>query len=210
MNLHPATPLFSNKHPMLRIAAVLLCLLLIAIFGFLQLGEWLTPADTPPDRLDLIVTFAGDPRRFKYSKCSMERYPDAHWLLSDYRNGYGRILKKNQYTMERVSIVDTCKNTLSEIQAAAAWIAVQAPGHSTRHPLFVGLVSSPYHMRRIDLMANRYLGAPGIRYYLLPVPLKKYKWEKKTFRYWWRNESVASISITELFKIGYFLLTGYL
>lgn len=210
MNLQPSTPLLTNRQPLLRIAVALLCLLLIAVYALLRLGEWLTPADTLPDRIDLVVTFAGDSRRVNYSKHLMERYPNAHWLLSDYKNGYGRILKNKNYAMGRVSVVDTCKNTLAEIYATAAWIDDRASEHTSEQPLSVGLVSSPYHMRRIGLMANRYLSGAGVTCYLLPVPLKKYKWEKKTFQYWWRNKSIASITLSELTKIGYFLLTGYL
>lgn len=215
MKFLPSNPLLSNRHPLLRLLVILLCLLLIGIVGLLRLGDWLTPSDVLPERIDLIVTFGGDTRRVEYSKELMERYPEAHWFLSDYKNGYGRLLQKNDYDMKRVTIVDTCTSTLSEIHAAAQWITVAgAPvlpaAIGNGRPLLVGLVSSPYHMRRIDLMAHRYLKSQNIRYVLLPVPFGKYKWEKKTFQYWWRNEFITSTTIQELAKIVYFLLTGYL
>ena len=216
MNFSPGKLLLSRRHPLLRLLAIVSCLLLVGMFGLFRLGDWLTPCDVLPDRIDLIVTFAGDSRRVDYSRELMERYPDAHWFLSDYRNGYGRLLRKDGYDMRRVTIVDTCTNTLSEVRAVAGWIADGVPvppatdDTGKSRTLVVGLVSSPYHMRRIDLMAHRYLGDRHIGYVLLPVPFGNYRWEKKTFRYWWRNKFITSLTITELVKIGYFLLTGYL
>jgi uncharacterized SAM-binding protein YcdF (DUF218 family) len=215
MNLFPSKPLVSNRHPAVRLVTIVITLLLIVSFGMLRLGDWLTPADPLPEHLDLIVTFAGEQYRVNYSRELMLKYPDAHWFLSDYKNGYSRLLEKNRFDMKRVSVVDTCSNTLAEVRAAAGWIAdsiplEQIPASGSRRPYTIGLISSPYHMRRIDLMAHRYLSSPDLRYVLLPVPLGKYRWEKKTFRYWWRNEFITSITISEFVKIGYFLLTGYL
>jgi uncharacterized SAM-binding protein YcdF (DUF218 family) len=206
-------PLIFANRPLTWLILGFLCLLLTFTFVVFRLGDWLTPSDPLPGSLDLIVTFAGENVRVEYSKELMSRYPEAHWLLSDYKNGYGRILQKNNYDMQRVTVVDTCKNTLSEINAAAAWISDSnrnsVAGNEAKRRLSVGLVSSPYHMRRIDLMARRYLSRLGIRYALLPVPLKKYQWGEKTFRYWWRSQLITSITMLELIKIGYFLLTGF-
>lgn len=213
MKLPHIKPLFFGNHPLARLIAGFLCVLLVFTVVLLRVGDWLTPSDPLPGSLDLIVTFGGDNQRVVYTKELMTRYPEAHWLLSDYKNGNGRILQKNNYDMRRVTIVDTCKNTLSEINAAAGQIAVftakRSAGNKAENRLTVGLVSSPYHMRRIDLMARRYLSRLNIRYVLLPVPLKKYQWGEKTFRYWWRSNFITSITMLELLKIGYFLLTGF-
>lgn len=212
MKLPRMKPFFFAEHPLARLIAGFLCVLLLFIFVLLRLGDWLTPSDPLPGNLDLIVTFAGENVRVNYSRELMSRYPEAHWLLSDYKNGYGRLLQKNDYDMRRVTIVDTCKNTLSEVHAAAAYIPVFLKEKPVRKDpkqrLTVGLVSSPYHMRRIDLMARRYLGGPDVRYFLLSVPLQKYQWGEKTFRYWWRSNVITSVTMLELMKIGYFLLTG--
>ena len=202
--------LFSNK-PLIRFLVGFLCILGILSIVFIRVGDWLTPADEPPGRLDLVVTFAGDSRRVEYSRELMSRYPEAHWLLSDYKNGHGRILQKKNYDMSRVSVVDTCKNTRSEVQAIAVWLEAYRPSGTATGtgPFTVGLVSSPYHMRRIDIMAHRILSGKNIHCVLLPVPLKKYHWEEKTFRYWWRDNFVKTVTLLEILKIGYFLLTGY-
>jgi hypothetical protein len=195
---------------------VLLGTIIVAFLFIVNLGAWLIVADPLPSQLDVICTFAGENLRVVYSKNLMSRYPAAHWILSDYKNGHGRLLQKSHFDMERVTIIDTCDNTLSEIDAFSHWISHNAPRHpilgadSGKRRLQVGLVSSPYHMRRIKLMAERRLNQTKTQFHLLPVPLEKYGWNKVTIRYWWQSNVVSSTFMSELVKIGYFLLTGYL
>ena len=201
--------------PLARFIAVFFAVLAITLIIFRQLGDWLIAADPPPPRLDVVCTFAGDRQRVVYSKELMFRHPEAHWFLSDYKNGHGRLLQKNSFDMHRVTIVDTCNNTVSEVNALCEWLDRYRPpppsgasgGDAVR--LHVGLVSSPYHMRRIKIIASNRLSRPDIRWYLLPVPLEQYRWNRDTFRYWWRSGVITSITVLELMKIGYFLLTGY-
>lgn len=179
---------------------------------FRQLGNWLVASDPPPEHLDVICTFAGDSRRVVYSKEFMHRYPQAHWFLSDYKDGHGRLLQKSNFDMSRVTIIDTCTNTVSEIVSLRHWLdrcrPVPPSGGGAAVRINVGLVSSPYHMRRIRIMAERCLNRPDVRWYLISVPLEEYQWDHNTFRYWWRSGNVASITLLELLKIVYFLLTG--
>ncbi|MBN1307472.1 MAG: YdcF family protein [Chitinispirillaceae bacterium] len=196
--------------PLARFIAGFFCVLLAMFFLFRQLGSWLIAGDTPPEHLDVICTFAGENRRVVYSKELALRYRNAHWVLSDYKDGHGRLLQKNNFDMRRVTIIDTCKSTISEMHALGEWLDRYRPrpsGPAAR--IQVGLVSSPYHMRRIRIMAARRLSRPDVRWYLLPVPLEKYRWNRDTFRYWWRSNAAASITILELLKIGYFMVTGY-
>lgn len=186
--------------------SVFSAILIAAVFLFISLGNWLIVTDSPPQDLDVICTFAGDRQRVTYSKELMAVYPSAHWLLSDYKNGYGRILLHNKYDMSRVTVVDTCSNTVSEVISIGHWIDANT---NSADPCHIGLVSSPYHMRRIKIMAGRLLQQPHIHVYLLPVPLSYYKWDKKTFRYWWHNRYTTDITLLEMIKIGYFLFTGY-
>lgn len=184
------------------------CVLLLSVFRFL--GVWLTVSDPLPKRLDIICTFAGDSHRVTYSKNLMKRYHNAHWFLSDYENGYARLLRKSNFPMNRVSVVDTTSNTLSETNAFKTWIdSLLETSPATASQLHVGFISSPYHMRRINIMAKKRMNNPVIRYYLLPVPLDRYRWTEKSFRYWWRSRKISAIVITELSKIFYYYLTGY-
>lgn len=201
------------RQPLLRFVAGFLCVTLAVFVAFRQLGVWLIAADPPPARLDVIFTFASESQRVDYSKKLVMQYDKAHWLLSDYKNGHGRLLQKSDFDMRRVTIIDTCKNTLSEINALREWLVGYRTGlvavGRDAPTLDIGLVSSPYHMRRIKIMASRHLGNPHLRIHLLPVPLDAYSWTRDTFRYWWRSNYITSVSLLELVKIGYFLCTGY-
>lgn len=175
-------------------------------FLFLNIGRWLVISDPLPERLDLIFTFAGEHVRVSYSKELTIRYPDTHWILSDYKNGYSRLLRKSNYDMSRVYIVDTCQNTVSEIDAMDDWIKNHEKLLHNKKQLSIGLVSSPYHMRRIQLMVRRHFKKQGIKFYYLPVPLKRYSWTDDMLQHWWNTSSVSRVVISEIQKIIYFIL----
>ncbi len=184
------------RKPVVRFFTLGILAVLAALTGISRLGVWLLVSDTPPADLDVIGTFAGERRRVDYSRELMGRYPDAHWFLSDYKNGHGRILQKTSFDMSRVSIVDTCKSTISEITALREWIdsTVSARRTAPGTQLHLGLVSSPYHMRRIRIMAGRRLKIKNVKFHFLPVPLETYGWTKDSFRFWWRSNAIASIT----------------
>lgn len=200
------------RQPLVRFVGGFCCVVILTLFVFRQLGSWLLVADVPPASIDIICTFAGDNKRVDYSKKLMIAHPGAHWVLSDYKDGHGRLLQKNHFDMSRVTIIDTCKSTLSEVTAFSLWLEEyrkRMAGSGAERTVSVALVSSPYHMRRIRIMTERRMSIDSIAVYLLPVPLDKYLWSEDTFRYWWRSNATASITTLEILKLGYFLLTGY-
>ncbi len=188
-------------------------------------GKWLLVENPVPDKLDVVFTFAGDGARVNYSRELMGRNPAAHWLLSDYKNGYARLLRKDGFDMNRVSSVDTCSSTQSEVAVLDSWIKTGKiekalmlshndgsktipASYGKSQILHVGLVSSPYHMRRIQMMVNWTDLRDSVQFYYLPVPLDRYNWNRKMFGSWWKHKNLRTIVISELQKIGYFLLTA--
>lgn len=169
-------------------------------------GSWLLISDTVPDRLDLVFTFAGENVRDTYSRELMTQFPNAYWLMSDYKGGYSRILRRDKFDMTRVSIVDTCTNTLAEVTTLSRWIDkkdnVLLKGEDS---IYVGLVSGPYHMRRIKMMVEKNLPEQNVRFFFLPVPMEKYNWTDEMFRKWWKSPVTKEVS-SEITKIAYFLL----
>ncbi len=114
--------------------------------------------------------------------------------------------------MNRVTVIDTCTSTIEEIDAFRNHIdhyLTISPDGDTTLPVNVGLVSSPYHLRRIRIMAARRFGNRRIRLYTIAVPLEYYSWSPDAFHYWWRSGAVTPKTVNELVKIGYFFLTGY-
>lgn len=189
--------------------------LFISIFGVLLLliirnaGTWLLISDSVPERLDLVFTFAGENVRDIYSRELMQKFPSAHWLMSDYKEGYSRILRRESFDMSRVSVVDTCSNTWSEVTSLTKWIELgdRCIINSKDSVLYVGLVSGPYHMRRIKMMIRKKILQKNVRFFFLPVPLKRYNWTDDMFRKWWNSPVTESVS-SEIIKIAYFLLTS--
>lgn len=185
--------------------ALILLLIPFAILGFRNFGSWLIVSDTMPDSLDVILTFAGETQRVSYSKELTARFPQAKWVLSDYKNGYERILRNDSYDMSRVFAVDTCTNTRSEANMFMQWLGSHAASIHSGGKVRVGLVSSPYHMRRIQLIMERMKGHDNYDLYYLPVPLDRYKWTPRMFRKWWRSEDVSRVVVSEAQKMAYYL-----
>ncbi len=180
--------------------------LVLCLFLLLNMGRWLMINDPIPEKLDLIVTFAGEQQRVAYSRELSMKFPQSFWLLSDYKNGYSRLLRKSNFDMSRVHIVDTCQNTVSEIDAFAKWIKKNQQRFKGKSQISVGLVSSPYHMRRIHLIVKKQFKNSNFSFHYLPVPLERYKWTNKMLKYWWRTGSVSRAVISEFQKIIYFIL----
>lgn len=196
-----------------RILAVsLMILLLFSILSILivrNAGTYLLVSDPLPQKLDLVFTFAGENSRPVYSQELLKKYSCAHWLMSDYKKGYIRILRRDKYDMSRVSVIDTCKNTNSEVTAMLEWIGknLELQSQKSGINIKVGLVSGPYHMRRIKMMVEYKLKEQNIDFYYLPVPMDRYKWTNEMFRNWW-NSPVYNVVSSELIKIAYFQLVN--
>ena len=192
-------------------AVILLCIMFLVSMVVLlrNAGTWLLISDTIPDRLDMVFTFAGENVRDSYSRELMQRFPEAHWLMSDYKEGYSRILRRESYDMSRVSVVDTCKNTLSEVYTLQSWINKKnySSLKSKDTVMYVGLVSGPYHMRRIKMMVEKNLPNQQVKFFYLPVPMHRYKWTDDMFKKWWKSPVFDSVS-SEITKIVYYFLVS--
>lgn len=201
---------FGKKVKLIAIIVFFFVMLLVSmVFFFRNAGTWLLISDTVPERLDMVFTFAGENVRDAYSRELMQRFPGAHWLMSDYKGGYSRILRRESYDMSRVSVVDTCKNTLSEVHTLRTWIDKKDSSllKSKDSVVYVGLVSGPYHMRRIKMMIEKNLPEQQVRFFYLPVPLERYKWTDEMFEKWWNSPVFDSVS-SEITKIIYFFLVS--
>ncbi len=203
---------YTYKNVIKLTAAITLLILLIGILLLIIIrnaGTWLLISDSVPKHLDLVFTFAGENVRDSYSRELMQEFPDAHWLMSDYKEGYSRILRRESFDMSRVSIVDTCSNTLSEVTTLTKWIEMGDRNviKSKDSVLYIGLVSGPYHMRRIKMMIAKKIPQKNVRFFFLPVPLERYNWTNDMFRKWWNSPVTESVS-SEIIKIAYFLLVS--
>lgn len=192
-----------------KVSIILLSGIVLFLGGtivFKNIANWLIVSDAVPKNLNIVFTFAGEGVRVNYSRSLMQKYSEATWVLSDYEDGYARLLRKNKFNMDRVVVVDTCKNTKSEVNALAQWVDQNKPVSDSGSTISIGLVSSPYHMRRIKMMINRRFKDKNIKFHYLPVPLKQYKWTSEMVQNWWKTSEVSKVVFIELQKIVYYFL----
>ena len=177
------------------------------------IGQWLAVNDPLPVRLDVLFTFGGENARVAYSRSLMERFPSAQWVISDNFLQYSRILSREGFNMSRVTVLDTCRYTLSEVKALAGWLQnnkgalVSAAARDTAVPqVQVGLVSSPCHLRRIRFMARDVIRDTSFQCYCLPVPLERYGWTSGDLRHWWRTRALRNWVVSETAKLLWYWL----
>jgi len=159
------------------------------------------------------MTFAGNLDRFDYSCELRERYPEPLWLLSvdrvptfsfvSNREVLLRHLAQKGFDTATIVTTDTCTSTYSELTVLQRVIESSEPlsGIDTLH---IGLVSSPYHMRRIIGWANRLMDGREIRWYSLPVPPHRGMRRQYHPDEWWRHEEDALFVFSEYIKLLYY------
>jgi hypothetical protein len=178
-------------------------------------GTWLVVCDPLPQRVDVLFSFGGEWAREQYVRELAARYPAAAVAVST--PGKSRFLRKVRecgLDITRFVLVDTCSSTLSEIRFLGAFVKnyrgapADTAAASSSVPV-VGLVSGPYHMRRIKIIVNREWGraAPATPCYL-PVPLDRYGKTADDYRHWWRATDLRHLVTIELGKIAAYLILG--
>jgi uncharacterized SAM-binding protein YcdF (DUF218 family) len=171
-----------------------------------------------PDSLDVIFTFAGESGRITYSKQLFTRYQKSIWVLSYPGKKIIVPLAREGFDTSRITVVDTCRNTASEVAYILSLTTAPSTGSAAsenrlelflktsavRHHLKVGLVSNPYHMRRIRMMATRKKEAGSLSFYYLPVPYEYYGWTKRVYEKWWESDELRPAINLELKKLAYY------
>lgn len=187
---------------------MLIVLILSGWFAFRNLALWLVVSDPLPQSLDAIFTFAGDVHRINYSKELYNRYPGAQWLLSYPSRRITVPLKRDGFDTSRIAVVDTCKNTHSEVRFITEW-ASRSAGNSRRfskaRPLSIGLVSTPFHMRRINLEVSRRGRSSACAFYYLPVPAGRFGLTEDDYKYWWKSDQLRPAIWLEFKKFIYYI-----
>ena len=185
----------------------------VAAILFLKAGDWLVISEPLPERIDVVFTFAGENSRMAYSRELMGRFPEAHWVLSENLHQYSRILEREGFDMSRVTPVDTCTNTLSEVNGLADWVRGRRGSDAARaravkaEPISIALVSNPYHMRRIHCMVDNVFRGDSLRFFYLPVPRGRYRWAASAdSKYWWQSKVTRSWVESEVAKLFLFWL----
>lgn len=133
-----------------------------------RLGMMLLHQSKLPQKLDVIMSFAGDrSTRDKYAKTLIFQHNNAIWILSGRnKNQYMMELQKEGVDTTRILFADSCKNTLEEVLFLKGFV------EKNKKVLKVALVSSPLHMKRIHIFINKLIrrNDEKVKYYYLPTP----------------------------------------
>lgn len=190
---------------------ILITLFLISLgsFAFFNLGNWILVNDPLPEKLAVIFTFAGENVRDIYSQQLAEEYSDAVWVISG-RNKikYFEKLTNENFDTSRIFFVDTCTTTFSEVMYLKKWLndytnSIYKSGNSYFQQIHIGLVSGPYHMRRISILVERIFKNNKNNFYYLSVPFDRYNHTSDDYGIWWKHKVLRKILILETQKIVY-------
>jgi uncharacterized SAM-binding protein YcdF (DUF218 family) len=135
-------------------------------------------------------------------------------VVSTYRAAGRRRYLDGGIDSARVTFVDSCTSTWSEVHFLREWLAEQTRkptsqrlnDSTTQPPLTIALVSGPYHMRRIKVAVTRLFG-PGKEVHLVyaPVPYEWYPWSERDYRRWWVRRDLRALVLQELRKCAFYL-----
>jgi uncharacterized SAM-binding protein YcdF (DUF218 family) len=182
----------------------------VCAYAFRNLALFLVVSEPLPPSLDAVFTFAGETQRIIYSKELFKQYTRSEWLISYPTKRISIPLGKKGLDTSRIFVVDTCRNTNSEAWYIADWALRTVnsnSGYSAARPLAIGLVSTPFHMRRIRLEVQRKYKGTACRFFYLPVPYERYGVTKHTYETWWMNKQLRPAVILEFNKFIYYFFT---
>lgn len=166
-------------------------------------GTWLVVEDPVPPHLDAIFTFSGEGIRTHYTEVALlPLFPRATWFLGQSGHAFLARPSAGSRPGARTFLTDA-SSTREEVCLLRAWIERQ-PTDERPRPLDIGLVSGPYHMRRVATLAREILGHPegseslDVRLHLLPVPQDSYPLGARDYRHWWRERHLRRLVPREI------------
>ena len=177
-------------------------LLTIGAFVFYNLGNLLVVESKKVKTLNCVCSFAGEKERLQYANDLFNNYPNTIWVISvKDTNEASRLVSVFTIDTSRVMFIYGAESTLDEIKKFARLLKILK-----RNKMVVGLVSSSWHMRRIWVIAGRYMKIPGVKKKFLPVPEKYYRRQRlgRSDLMNWRD-----CEKTKKYVIKLWLETGY-
>jgi hypothetical protein len=195
--------------PIKRNHFIFLAILLIITAGFFailpNIGLWLIIRDPVPPNINVVFTFGGEEARYPYSGQLAAQFPQAVWIAScGYYLPRHICPETKSYPVKPGQIIDTCTSTWSEVSFLLSWLKGKKPLQDSIWQPVIGLVSSPYHMRRIKVAVDRQAKGMNCRFIYLAVPSEIYPYPDKSFAQWYRSKALANVVLSEWKKILYY------
>lgn len=186
--------------------AAMLLLTTVVVLSFLGLGRWVSVGTSLPERADLLVALGGDDGARVRKVAALVQGGYAPTVLitgldgspADTRRHYlewrARVLVEAGVPPERLVFEGTANNSYQEAMATLA--LMRARGWKT-----VLVVSDPPHMRRLNWVWGTVFAGSGLSYRL--VSGEPVWWDADR---WWSNERSGQFVLTEVIKLGYYLV----
>jgi uncharacterized SAM-binding protein YcdF (DUF218 family) len=185
---------------------MVVAVIVFVVVAFLNLGRWVSAGTSAPERSDLLVTLGGDDGARVREVAGLMRRGYAPRVLitgldgspADTRRNYlewrARVLVEAGVPAESLLFEGTANNSFMEAEATLA--LMRANGWKT-----VLVVSDPPHIRRLNWVWDRVFAGSGLTYRL--VAGQPVWWDADR---WWQKERSGQFVLTEVIKIGYYLL----
>lgn len=183
---------------MRTIGAALLVILIFAVLAFLS-PQYLFYADVP-QKSDAIVLFLGN--EFKERKSETIKLMEEGYASYFVIPAYGRIVEtQNHEAASKRAVASRPSRYPSAYEDTHVEIIEAKRLMDSKGLKSAIFVSSPYHMRRIKIIADSVF--PKETYQTLFVPTR---FEKKGSGLWFRNEQETKKVLSEYSKIAWFMI----
>lgn len=176
------------------------------VLGFRSLGVWVAAGAVVPIKANVIVALGGDDgyRAKKVAELFRAGYADTVLITglegspererAYYLNWRAKVLADAGVTVDRLVVESVALNSFEEARATLALLQTRAWDKAL-------IVSDPPHMRRLDWVWGRVFAGSGKSYVL--VASEPAWWDAE---HWWRNEKAGQFVLTELIKMGYYVV----
>ena len=183
--------------------AVVLSVACAGSYVYERIGLWLIVSDQIPRKVDVLFCFGGDKQRVLFAAEILKQHPSTALLVGcPQHDSCHDALNQAGLQDSQVIFFDNCTNTVDEVLFLKKWIGSRAlKGRADSIPV-VAMISSPWHMRRIALIAELVGLRPLAKLVMVPVPLSCYDLPANAFQKWYETPEVRKRVFREAMKIG--------
>lgn len=177
----------------------------LALVYIVHAGENLRYSSDVPGELDIVATFAPEKIRYQYTRALREKH-NSHWIINDPNSMLTRRGQFSESDLENSTVLTSSYSTYHEMLAISKTLErLQEIMRPDSGSLNVALVSSPHHMRRIKMLADRYIRIKNINVYFLPVPQDIYESHLPASYYpeWWKHRLLRKEALRNLVYVIY-------
>ncbi|MGL1902936.1 MAG: YdcF family protein [Fibrobacterales bacterium] len=150
-------------------------------------AEASTDSTFVPQESDIIVSFAGNILRHWYAE-TLYKKSGCHWVISDPRDTIYKYVKLEVPDSTTMTPVYSGISTYTEITGIDSALATFVESRKKRYPdQRIIFISSPSHLARIKLMAERHVDVDDTKFLYLGLHQGYMAFTPEYYHYWWRQ-----------------------